>query len=84
MQTIKELLDRIRWDEEFAHGEFELAFFDRMEARLIHLPLGDISLSPSDHFFFHYMDKENIEHSVPLHRIKAVYKNGECIWRREH
>jgi len=24
------------------------------------------------------------EHSVPLHRIKEVFGNGELIWHREH
>lgn len=37
-----------------------------------------------DHYFFHYMDENDIEHDVPFHRIKAVYKNGQLIWHREH
>jgi uncharacterized protein (UPF0248 family) len=23
-------------------------------------------------------------HSIPLHRIKQVFRNGELIWHREH
>ncbi|MCK5091651.1 MAG: DUF504 domain-containing protein [Gammaproteobacteria bacterium] len=37
-----------------------------------------------EHFFFHYIDDEGTEHSVPFHRIKSVYKDGERIWHREH
>ena len=84
MQPIRELLDRIHWDPEFGEGEFELGFMDRIEGRIIRLPFRNIGLSPGDHFFFHYTDDEGVDHSVPFHRIKSVYKNGERIWHREH
>ena len=84
MQTIRELLNRIHWDPEFAKGEFELGFLDRIENRIIRLPFQSIGLSASDHYFFHYVDDQGIDHSVPLHRIKSVYKNGKRIWHREH
>ena len=84
MQPIHELLNRIHWDPEFGKGEFELWFLDRVEAQLIKLPLDEITFISGDHYFFHYLDKEGEEHNVPLHRIKAVYKNGKVIWQREH
>ena len=84
MQTINELLNRINWDPEFGEGEFELAFLDRVEQGMVRLPIREISFVRGEHFFFYYFDDENVEHSVPFHRIKAVYKNGECIWHREH
>jgi uncharacterized protein (UPF0248 family) len=84
MQTINELLNRIHWDPEFGKGEFELAFLDRVEQQMVRLPFIRISFVEGEHFFFYYFDDENVEHSVPFHRIKAVYKNGECIWSREH
>lgn len=84
MQPVHELLNRIHWDAEFGKGEFELGFLDHMEQQLIRLPFREISFFPGDHYFFHYLDAEGEEHSVPFHRIKAVYKNGELIWHREH
>jgi uncharacterized protein (UPF0248 family) len=84
MQTIRALLDRIHWDPDFGSADFELAFWDRVEQRLIRLSLGKIIMVPGDHYFFHYLDDEGNEHSVPLHRIKSVYRNGERIWHREH
>ena len=84
MQPIHELLNRIHWDPEFAKGKFELCFLDRIESQLIRLPLDDITFLSGDHYFFHYLDDEGDEHSVPFHRIKTVYKNGEVIWHREH
>jgi uncharacterized protein (UPF0248 family) len=83
MQPVHELLDRIHWDEEFGKGEFELEFVDRFEASLIRLKFKEIAFVPRDHFFFHYLDEEGLEHNVPFHRIRSVYKNGECIWHRD-
>lgn len=82
MQPIHELLNRIRWDTEFGKGEFELGFLDRRKDRIIRLPFRGIDFMPGDHFFFYYLDDEGEEHSVPFHRIRTVYKNGEMIWHR--
>ncbi len=84
MQPIHELLNRIHWDKEFGKGEFDLWFLDHIEKELIKLSLREITFIPGDHYFFHYMDEEGEEHSVPFHRIKAVYKDGAVIWHREH
>ena len=84
MQPVHELLNRIHWDPEFGEGEFELGFLDRVEDKIIRMPFSKIIFVPGDHFFFHYMDEDGVEHDVPFHRIKSVYKNGELIWHREH
>ena len=82
MQPIHELLNRIHWDTEFGKGDFELDFMDRFEKDLIRLSFKKIIFASGDHFSFHYLDEEGIEHSVPFHRIRSVYKNGEWIWHR--
>lgn len=84
MQPIHELLNRIHWDSEFGKGKFELCFQDRFETKLVRLSLDDVTFTPGDHYFFRYLDDEEEEHSVPFHRIKTVYKNGQMIWHREH
>ena len=72
MQPIHEILNRIHWDPEFGKGEFEIEFLDRLEHDLIRLPLIEVVFVPDEQYFFHYLDQEGIEHSVPLHRIKSV------------
>ena len=84
MQPIHELLNRIHWDPKFGEGRFELAFLDHLEQELVRLPFEQIQFAPGDHYFFHYLDAEGVAHSVPFHRIKAVYKNGALIWQRTH
>lgn len=82
MQAIQELLNRIRWDPEFGKGEFELEFADRFQAKPVRLSFCELIFPPTDHYFFHYRNAGGEQHSVPFHRIRAVYKNGDCIWRR--
>ncbi len=83
MQTIQELLNRIRWDSRYSHGAFEIGFYDRIEQRIIRLPLQKTTIDPENHFFFQFIDADGNSHSVPLHRIRVVYKNGVCIWQRQ-
>ncbi len=84
MVTIRELLNRIRWDREFGQADFALGYYDRLERRVIVVPLAELSFDPDDHFSFLLTDAAGQLHTVPLHRVCAVYRNGECIWQREH
>jgi uncharacterized protein (UPF0248 family) len=36
------------------------------------------------HFCFEVKDEDGIARSVPYHRVKEVWKDGELIWHREH
>jgi len=84
MQPIQDLLNRIHWDPAFGQGRFELAFIDHTSRQLVRLSWEAITFVPGDHYFFHYQDSDGFAHSVPLHRIKVVYKNGAPIWQRQH
>lgn len=84
MTPIHELLNRIRWDKEFGRGDFLIGYYDRIEHRLIRVPLREIFFEPDDHFSFDLIDHDGVLHSIPLHRIKELYKDGELIWYREH
>jgi uncharacterized protein (UPF0248 family) len=84
MIPIQELLNRIHWDAEFARGEFVIGYYDRVEDRIIEVPLRELYFDPGDHFSFQLLDEEGETHTIPFHRIKAVYKDGRLIWHREH
>jgi uncharacterized protein (UPF0248 family) len=81
---IHELLNRIRWDTKFGQADFEIGYYDRVEDRIIHVPMREIFFETGDHFAFDLYDKEGELHSIPLHRVKEVIRNGELIWHREH
>lgn len=81
MQPIRELLNQIRWDPNFA-GEFEIAFVDHMKPTLEHVALRDLHFDPDDKTSFTLIDPEGQSVSIPLHRIQQVYRDGELIWSR--
>lgn len=83
MTPIHELLNRIRWDPQFGKGDFALGYYDRVEDRVIIIPVGSIAFEPGDHFSFQLIAADGEVHSVPLHRVRDVYKDGKKIWHRE-
>lgn len=83
MITIRELLNRIHWDRQYGRGKFSIGYFDRLEGRIIVIPLGEVRFIPGDHFSFQLMDAGGQPVSIPLHRVCEVYRNGELVWQRE-
>ena len=84
MMPIRELLNRIQWDEEFSKADFRIGYYDRLEDAISFVPIRQVFQEAGDHFSIQVIDDEGISHMVPFHRIKEVYRNGELIWKREH
>jgi uncharacterized protein (UPF0248 family) len=82
MIPIHELLARIRWDRDFGRGRFELAYLDRGRKALVRLPLERIRISADDRFGFEALEEDGSVHSVPYHRVRAVWRDGALIWSR--
>lgn len=82
MIPIQKLLSRIRWDADFSQGRFELGYFDRLEGRILRIPFQDIQFSSDNPGTFLIIDLAGRPQRVPLHRVRDVYRNGQCIWRR--
>ncbi len=79
MIYIKKLLDRIRWDFSFSQAHFELEYEDRVNG-LVRVSLEQIVSIDSQSFT---LEDQNIRKvTIPLHRIKGVYRNGALIWER--
>lgn len=83
MIPIHELLSRIHWDKQFGLGDFVVAYYDQVEDCLVRIRLREILFKPDDHFSFDLIDQNGVLHSIPMHRIREVYKDGELIWPRE-
>jgi len=79
MIPIHELLNRIRWDPEFARGTFELGYYDRV----ILVPFKEVSFPEDDPHAMRLIDAEGRIQRVPLHRVREVYKNAQRIWKRQ-
>jgi uncharacterized protein (UPF0248 family) len=82
MIPIQDLLSRIRWDEDFGRARFEIAYYDRVEKSVIRVPVPR-SLLGRDTFFLDVIATDGTAHSVPLHRVRAVWRDGVQIWERK-
>ncbi|HEX8011089.1 MAG TPA: DUF504 domain-containing protein [Casimicrobiaceae bacterium] len=83
MIPIQALLSRIRWDEAFGQARFEIDYYDRVEKKLVHVPLERVLLSDGQRFFLDVIAPDGAVHSVPLHRVRAVWRDGVMIWQRK-
>ena len=82
MIPIHELLNRIRWDPEFARGDFQLGYLDRVEKRVLRVPFAEVSFPEEDPQTFRLADADGRQHRIPFHRVREVYRNGRRIWCR--
>jgi uncharacterized protein (UPF0248 family) len=82
MKPIQEILSRIRWDKNLSEDKFKIAYYDRLEKDLIVVPFEQVRFAPDDHFCFYIVDEEGETHSIPYHRVKALYQNDKLIWHR--
>ena len=82
MIPIQDLLARIRWDPEFAKAEFTIGYYDRTGDRIVKVPFRRIQFPAGEHFSFDAVEDDGEVHSVPLHRVREVWRDGELIWER--
>jgi len=83
MIPIHKLLNRIKWDDKFGRAEFIIGYHDRFEKEIIKVPFKELFFDRKDHFYFKLVNDMGETHSVPLHRIREVYRDGKLIWHRE-
>jgi uncharacterized protein (UPF0248 family) len=82
MTPIHEVLNRIRWDKEFAKGAFQLGYYDRTEDRIILVSLTELNFPSDNSQTFELTDAEGQIHRVPFHRVRELYKDSQRIWHR--
>ncbi|MEJ2060843.1 MAG: DUF504 domain-containing protein [Gammaproteobacteria bacterium] len=80
---IQDMLNRIRWDPDYGRAEFVIGYYDRILDRVVTVPLREITFPADSHFVFELTDDEGRVHSIPLHRVRDIHRNGELIWHRE-
>ncbi|MBI2128602.1 DUF504 domain-containing protein [Candidatus Woesearchaeota archaeon] len=80
MITIKELLNKIKWDKREEPEDYSVFYLDRVLNRLIEMPYARIKRIEEGFFV---IDKDNEETFIPLHRIREVRKKGKLVWQRQ-
>ena len=76
MQSIKDLLNQIRWSEKENPEDYEIAYLDRILQQEIKIKFKNISKIEDNFMIIN-------ETSIPLHRIVKVFKKGKLIWERK-
>lgn len=79
MQTILNLLNKIKWDKREDKNEYKIYYYDRRNKKNIEIRFKDIK--DFDKLFI-IANKNKKEINIPLHRIKIVKRNEEIIWKR--
>jgi uncharacterized protein (UPF0248 family) len=85
MIPIHQLLNRIHWDREFGAAAFEIGYYDRLRAGIVRVPLAAeeaIVVRSGGQVLLPLPGEDGLLHSVPLHRIREVFRNGLLIWQR--
>lgn len=84
MMPLHQLLHRIRWDAAFGAARFVLGYYDRVAQRIVRVGLRELSFDPVNRAMLSFVDEDGAVHSLPLHRVKEVFRNDRLIWLREH
>jgi uncharacterized protein (UPF0248 family) len=82
MVPIHELLARIRWDPAFGAGRVEIGYLDKVAGSLRRVALHSLHADPDNPSLLDFVDEDGVDHSIPLHRIREVRRDGALIWRR--
>lgn len=82
MLPIHELLNRIRWDDQFGKGRFEIGYQDRHHHTLQWVAFREIALPSGEGKVFEVTDDFGRVRRIPLHRVREVVRDGKVIWRR--
>jgi uncharacterized protein (UPF0248 family) len=82
MIPIQDLLHRIQWDPEFGRADFEIGYFDRVARTIVRVPFRRVHFEKGEHFAFEAVEEDGSVHSVPLHRVREIWRNGALVWQR--
>jgi|TARA_Y100000310_G_scaffold302635_1_gene340206 uncharacterized protein (UPF0248 family) len=75
MITIKEFINKIRWDKNLDKDDYLLHYLDRIIKSEKTIKFEDIESLEGDFLMF-----DNKE--LPLHRIRKVTRFGKVVWER--
>jgi uncharacterized protein (UPF0248 family) len=82
MIPIQDLLHRIQWDPDFGKAELEIGYYDRVTRAVVRVPFRRVHFESGEHFAFEAVEDDGSVHTVPLHRVREVWRDGTLIWAR--
>lgn len=79
MIFIKDLINKIKFDEREKGEDYVFFYYDRIEDKL--KPIKFMEIKRTDGNFL-VLERKGEEVEIPMHRIKKVEKKGEVVWER--
>jgi len=79
MQTIKDLLNKIKWNNREKEEDYSIVYLDRVENKKKEIRYINIKSIDGNFMIFQH---GLYDVHVPLHRIREVKKNNKVVWKR--
>lgn len=79
MITVKDFLNKIKWDKREKPEGYTFFYLDRFENQLKEIKCLDIKRIEGNLII---IQKEGEEINIPMHRIKEIKKDNEIVWKR--
>ena len=65
-----------------AANGFEIGYYDRVTRAIVRVPFRHVRFEKGEHFALEAVEDDGSVHTVPLHRVREVWRNGALIWVR--
>jgi uncharacterized protein (UPF0248 family) len=79
MITIRNLLNKIKWDKNLNPADYTLYYLDRITKTLKKVRYSDIIRTEGT---FMITNIEGKETNIPMHRIRRFEEKGKIVWER--
>jgi uncharacterized protein (UPF0248 family) len=59
-----------------------IGYWDRVEQKILHADLREIARDADNPGLFDLIDEDGVNHNIPFHRVREVWRDGALIWQR--
>ncbi len=82
-QPIEELLNRIRWNEEYLSYKYEVSYIPDGMKKIVLIDFAEMEFGEKDTEGFKLKSSGRFGDWIPFDSVIDVYKNGLLLWHKE-
>jgi len=79
MITVKDFLNKIKWDKNLNKDDFTIYYLDNISKKLVALSFNEIIKFEGN---FILIERDDEETFIPMHRIREVKEKDKVVWKR--
>ena len=79
MKSIKDIINKMFWDKKEDREDYSFFYIDRITKKDVEIKGKDIKKTEGS---FIVVARDGEEAEIPMHRIRAVKKDGMVVWVR--